>query len=168
MALLALGAMIALGILRKFGFWLRPSATDWALAGIVGLFTLCRAAEVIANLPAVARIGVEDGISLAGQLVLFVLFLEAMLLRQSEESRKASKERRSNRPCHPDLATKTDWRMCRPTKRQASSRRYSLERSAAMRVGFGSDREYRGRSQLRQNKPHSTKTVTRLSTRSFV
>src|SRR5439155_176844 len=58
-------------------------ATDWALAGIVGLFTLCRAAEVIANLPAGAGIGGEDGISLAGHVVLFVLFLEAMLLRQS-------------------------------------------------------------------------------------
>ena len=83
MALLALGAMVALGILRKFGFWVRPAATDWALAGIVGLFTLCRAGEAISNLLAGTQIGVEDTISLAGRLVLFVLCLEAMLLRQS-------------------------------------------------------------------------------------
>lgn len=81
--LLALGTLVALGILRKFGFWVRPAATDWALGGLVGLFTLCRAGEVIANLPAGTRIGVEDAISVAGHLMLFVLFLEAMLLRQS-------------------------------------------------------------------------------------
>src|SRR5439155_7056199 len=83
MALLAVGVLVALGTLRKFGFWVRPAATDWGLAAIVGLFTLCRAAEVIANPPAGTRIGVEDAISLAGHFVLFVLFLEALLLRQS-------------------------------------------------------------------------------------
>lgn len=73
LALLAAAMSIVLRTLRKFGFWVRPSATDWAVFGIVCLFALCRFAEG----------GASDWLSLAGLAILCVLFLEAMLLRQS-------------------------------------------------------------------------------------
>lgn len=83
LALLA-GAMLAvLRVLRKLGFRVRSSATDWAMFGIVCLFTLCRFGEAGAASLAGREIGRENWISLAGLPILCVLFLEAMLLRRS-------------------------------------------------------------------------------------
>lgn len=83
LALLAAALLAALRVLRKFGFWVRPSAADWAVSGIVCLFTLCRFGEAGAASLAGRPIGFEDWMSLAGLPILCVLFLEAMLLRQS-------------------------------------------------------------------------------------
>jgi hypothetical protein len=83
LALLAAALSVVLRTLRKFGFWVRPSATDWAVSGIACLFTLCRFAEAGGAALAGNQIGVENWISLAGHPLLCVLFLEAMLLRQS-------------------------------------------------------------------------------------
>jgi hypothetical protein len=83
LALLAAGMLAALRVLRKFGFWVRPSAADWAVSSIIYLFTLCRFAEAGAASLAGRPIGAEDWISLAGLPILCVLFLEAMLLRRS-------------------------------------------------------------------------------------
>jgi hypothetical protein len=83
LALLAAGMLAALRVLRKFGFWVRPSAADWAVCGIIYVLTLFRFGEAGAASLAGRPIGVEDWISLAGLPVLCVLFLEAMLLRQS-------------------------------------------------------------------------------------
>lgn len=83
LALLASALLAALRILRRFGFWVRPSATDWAVSGIVCLFTLCRFAEAGGASFAGGRSGPEDWISLAGLPLLCLLFLEAMLLRRS-------------------------------------------------------------------------------------
>jgi len=83
LALLALGMLVALKVLRKFGFWVRPSAADWAICAIVYLFALCRFGEAGAASLAGRQFGFEDWISLAGLPILCVLFLEAMLLRQS-------------------------------------------------------------------------------------
>jgi hypothetical protein len=73
LALLAAALLMVLRMLRKFGFWIRPTAMDWAVCGIVCLFAVCRFAET----------GLADWKSLAGLPLLSVLFLEAMLLRQS-------------------------------------------------------------------------------------
>jgi hypothetical protein len=83
LALLAAAILGVLRILREFGFQARPSATDWAMCGIVCLFTLCRFAVAGAASLAGRPAGVEDWISLAGLPILCVLFLEAMLLRQA-------------------------------------------------------------------------------------
>jgi hypothetical protein len=83
LALLAAAMLLVLRILRKFGFWVKPSATDWAVCGIVCLFTLCRFAEVGAASLTGKQIGAEDWTSLAGLPLLCVLCLEAMLLWQS-------------------------------------------------------------------------------------
>jgi hypothetical protein len=83
LAFLAAAMLGVLRILRQFGFWARPSATDWAVSGIVCLFTLCRFAEAGAASLAGRPIGLEDWISLAGLPILCVLFLEAMLLRRA-------------------------------------------------------------------------------------
>jgi hypothetical protein len=83
LALLAAAMLVALRVLRKFGFWVRPSTADWAVSAIVYLFTLCRFAEAGAASLAGRPIATEDWISLAGLPVLCVLFLEAMLLRRS-------------------------------------------------------------------------------------
>jgi hypothetical protein len=83
LALLAAGMLAALRVLRKFGFWVRPSAADWAVASIVYVFTLCRFGEAGAASLAGRLIGIEDWSSLAGLPFLCVLVLEALLLRQS-------------------------------------------------------------------------------------
>jgi hypothetical protein len=83
LALLAAGILAVLRCLRKFGFWVRPSATDWAMSGIVGVFTLCRFGEACAAFLAGNQIRLEDWIPVAGDLILCALFLEAMLLRHS-------------------------------------------------------------------------------------
>jgi hypothetical protein len=83
MAFLSAGLFVALRTLRKFGFWVRPSATDWAVAGMAGLFMLCRLGETAAALLGGTPIQAGDLIALSGCPVLCVLFLEAMLLRQS-------------------------------------------------------------------------------------
>lgn len=82
-AILAVAMLAVLRILRKFGFWVRPSATDWAMSGIVCLFALCRFGEAGAASLGGRQIGLDTWISLAGLPILCVLFLEAMLLRQS-------------------------------------------------------------------------------------
>ena len=53
------------------------------MSGIVGLFTVCRFGEAGAASLAGRQISLENWISLAGLPILCVLFLEAMLLRQS-------------------------------------------------------------------------------------
>jgi hypothetical protein len=73
LALLAAAMPMVLRILRRFGFWMRPTAMDWAVCGIVCLFAVCRCAET----------GLADWNSLAGLALLCILFMEAMLLRQS-------------------------------------------------------------------------------------
>ena len=83
MAFLSAGLFVALHALRKFGFWVRPSVTDWALAGMAGLFMLCRLGETAAALLSGTPIHAGDLIALVGHPLLCVLFLEAMLLRQS-------------------------------------------------------------------------------------
>jgi hypothetical protein len=80
LALLAAAMLVVLRILRKSGFGGQPSATDWAVCGIVCVFTLCRFAEA-ALTP--RQIGIEDWSKLAGLPLLCVLVLQAMLLRQS-------------------------------------------------------------------------------------
>jgi hypothetical protein len=66
MGLLAAGLLVALRTLWKFGFWARPKATGWAVAGILILFTLSRPAG--------------DSISLARNLLVCVLSVEALFL----------------------------------------------------------------------------------------
>lgn len=83
LALLAVAILGVLRILREFGFRARLSTTDWAISGIVCVFTLCRFAVAGAASLAGRPIGIEDWISLAGLPILCVLFLEAMLLRQA-------------------------------------------------------------------------------------
>jgi len=83
LALLAAGMLAALRVLRRFGFWARPSAADWAVSSIIYLLALCRLGEAGAASLAGRPIGSEDWISLAGLPILCVLCLEAMLLRQS-------------------------------------------------------------------------------------
>jgi hypothetical protein len=83
LVLLAAAMLTVLRVLRKFGFWVRPSTTDWAMSGIVCLFTVCRFGEAGAASLAGRQVSLENWISLAGLPILCVLFLEAMLLRQS-------------------------------------------------------------------------------------
>lgn len=78
MALLAAGIFELLRVLRRFGFWRRPGAADWAVCGLGLLFLLCRVVEAAGR-----PIGMENWVSLAGLPILCVLFLEAMLLRHS-------------------------------------------------------------------------------------
>jgi hypothetical protein len=80
LALLSAALLTVLRTLRKFGFWVRPTAADWAVSAIVGLFAVCRFVEAAAaNHP----LSFEDGASLAELPILCVLSLEAMLLRQA-------------------------------------------------------------------------------------
>ena len=83
LALLAAAMLKVLRVLEKFGFRVRPSAADWAMSGIVWLFTVCRFAEAGAASLAGRQISAENWISLFELPILCVLFLEAMLLRQS-------------------------------------------------------------------------------------
>jgi hypothetical protein len=83
LAVLAAAMLAVLRILRKFGFQSRPSATDWAVSGIAGLFTLCRFGEAAMASLAGKSPGVDNWISLSGLPILCVLLFEAMLLRQS-------------------------------------------------------------------------------------
>ena len=83
LALLAAGIFMLLRVLRRFGCWRGPGAADWAVSGIALLFTFCRLGEVAGEWLAGRPIPVENWISLAGLPILCVLFLEAMLLRQS-------------------------------------------------------------------------------------
>lgn len=83
LALLSAAMLAGLRVLRKFGFWARPSAADWAICGTVCLFVLCRFGEAGAASLAGRPIGLQDWIALAGLPILCVLTLEATLLRQS-------------------------------------------------------------------------------------
>ena len=83
LVLLAAAMRVVLRTLRKVGVGVRPCATDWAMSGIVCLFTLCRFTEAGMASLAGRPIGLENWISLAGLPVLCVLFLQAMLLRGS-------------------------------------------------------------------------------------
>ena len=83
LALVAAAMLPVLRILRKLGFWARPSAADRAIFGVFCLFALCRFGEAGAASLGGERIGAEGWISLAGLPILCVLFLEAMLLRQA-------------------------------------------------------------------------------------
>jgi hypothetical protein len=80
LAFLAAAMLVVLRILRKFGFGGQPSAIDWAVCGVVFLFTLCRFAEAALSS---RQIAIEDWSKLAGLPLLCVLVLQAMLLRQS-------------------------------------------------------------------------------------
>jgi hypothetical protein len=83
LALLAAAMLAVLRILRKFGFPARPTFGDWAVSGIVCMFTLSRFGEACAASLAGRQIGQADWISLAGLPILCVLSMEAMLLRRS-------------------------------------------------------------------------------------
>ena len=83
MALLAAGLFMALRVLRKFGFWERASVIDWAVAGMAGLFMLCRFGETAAAFLRGTPMDAGALIPLAGLPLLCVLFLEAMLLRKA-------------------------------------------------------------------------------------
>jgi hypothetical protein len=83
LVLLAAAMLAVLRMLWKFGFWERPSAADQAVFAIFCLFTLCRFSVAGAATVKGSRVGFEEWVSLAGLLVLCVLFLEAMLLRQA-------------------------------------------------------------------------------------
>jgi hypothetical protein len=83
LALLAAALLAVLRVLKKHGFWARPSATDWATSGVVCLFTLCRFVEAGTSSLMGRKAGLDEWISLAGLPLLCVLFLEAMVLRQS-------------------------------------------------------------------------------------
>jgi hypothetical protein len=75
MVFLAAGLFVALRVFREFGFHGRLTRADWALAGMVGLFLLCRFGQT----------GV-DATALAGYPILCVLVVEARLLRRSVAS----------------------------------------------------------------------------------
>ena len=83
LALLAAAMLAVLRILRKYGFAVQPTFGDWAVSGIVCMFTLCRLGESCAASLAGRQIGQADWISLAGLPILCVLSMEAMLLRRS-------------------------------------------------------------------------------------
>ncbi|HEX3748530.1 MAG TPA: hypothetical protein VHW09_31600 [Bryobacteraceae bacterium] len=80
--LLAVALLSALRILRRFGFWVRPTAFDWAVCGVAGLFAVCRFVEA-GWASGTAPISAEAWTSLASHVLLCILFLEAALLRQS-------------------------------------------------------------------------------------
>ena len=75
MALLAAGLLVALRILWKLGFWVRPKATGWAVASILVMFTLTRFAATAAGQPTA-----DVAISLVRSLLLCVLSVEALFL----------------------------------------------------------------------------------------
>ena len=83
LALLAAALLAVLRILRKYGFPVRPAFGDWAVSGIVCMFTLARFGEACAASLAGRQISQADWISLAGLPILCVLSMEAMLLRRS-------------------------------------------------------------------------------------
>ncbi len=75
MALLAAGLLVALRVLWRLGFWVRPKSTGWAVAGIVVLFTLTRCGEMAAG-----QFTADTAISLLRSLLLSVLSVEALFL----------------------------------------------------------------------------------------
>jgi hypothetical protein len=83
LALLAAALLAVLRILRKYGFPVRPAFGDWAVSGIVCMFTLARFGEACAASLKGRQIGQADWISLAGLPILCVLSMEALLLRRS-------------------------------------------------------------------------------------
>ena len=83
LALLAAAMLAVLRILRKYGFPARPTFGDWAVSGIVCMFTLSRFGEACAASLAGRQISHADWISMAGLPILCVLSMEAMLLRRS-------------------------------------------------------------------------------------
>jgi hypothetical protein len=83
LAILALAMHAALRVFRRFGFSARPTITDWAMSGMICLFALCRFVEAGWACLAGRQVSLETWISLAGLPILFVLFLQAMLLRQA-------------------------------------------------------------------------------------
>ena len=83
LALLAAAMLAVLRILRKYGFPVRPAFGDWAVSGIVCMFTLARFGEACAASLAGRLISQADWISLVGLPILCVLSMEAMLLRRS-------------------------------------------------------------------------------------
>jgi hypothetical protein len=83
LVLLSVALLAVLRILRKYGFPVRPTFGDWAISGIVCMFTLSRFGEACAASLAGRQISQADWISLAGLPTLCVLSLEAMLLRRA-------------------------------------------------------------------------------------
>jgi hypothetical protein len=83
LALLSVALLAVLRILRKYGFPVRPTFGDWAVSGIVCMFTLSRFGEACAASLAGRQIDQADWISLAGLPTLCVLSLEAMMLRRA-------------------------------------------------------------------------------------
>ena len=79
MALLAAGLLAALRVLRRFGFWVRPKPTGWAVAGILILFGLYRFGETATAL-AGKHFTAAGAISLSRNLLLCALSLEALFL----------------------------------------------------------------------------------------
>ena len=83
LVLLAAALLAVLRILRKFGFPAQPTFGDWAVSGMVCMFTLSRFGEACAASLAGTPISQANWISLAGLPILCVLSMEAMLLRRS-------------------------------------------------------------------------------------
>jgi hypothetical protein len=83
LVLLVAALLAVLRILRKYGFRVLPTFGDWAVSGIVCMFTLARFGEACAASLAGRQISQADWISLAGLPILCVLSMEAMLLRRS-------------------------------------------------------------------------------------
>jgi hypothetical protein len=83
LALLSVALLAVLRVLRKHGFPVLPTFGDWAVSGIVCMFTLARFGEACAASLAGRQIGQADWISLAGLPILCVLSLEALLLRRA-------------------------------------------------------------------------------------
>jgi hypothetical protein len=83
LALLAAAMLAVLRVVRKYGFPVRPTFGDWAVSGIVCMFTLSRLGESCAASLAGRPISQADWISLAGLPILCVLSMEAMLLRRA-------------------------------------------------------------------------------------
>jgi hypothetical protein len=79
LTLLAIAIHVALRIMRKFGFWVRPTASDWAVSAVVCLFAICRLEEILAG----GQINFADCKSLADLPVLCVVVFEVVLLRRS-------------------------------------------------------------------------------------
>jgi hypothetical protein len=75
MALLAAGLLVALRVLWRLGFWVRPKATGWAVTGVLVLFTLTRSGQMAAG-----QFTTDTAISLVRSLLLSVLAVEALFL----------------------------------------------------------------------------------------
>jgi hypothetical protein len=83
LAVLAVALVIVLRAFRQTAFWSRLSSRDWAAAGVVCFYTLCRFVDIGIATYRGLQIAADPWISLAGLPILCVLFLQAARLRQA-------------------------------------------------------------------------------------